>query len=141
MGFNVLILQGEINASLCCMGSQFICTNRPHKRCSNEQTFWNLQFEFCSYRAVIDHVACTTRLRIKLISFFNSNIFTRNRKQLSHSSAIFFSCLRKLQHTVTIDSSCLIQTSLRISIAIKKTIKLLSCSFRPYNTNFNLNSN
>jgi hypothetical protein len=55
----------------------------------------------------------------------------------------FFSCRSKLLHTVTIDSSCLIQTSQRMSIGliIKKTLKLLSCSFRPYNTTLNLSSN
>jgi hypothetical protein len=57
---------------------------RKIQRRSNEQTFVNLQFEFWSYGAVIDHVACspTTRLCIKL--FFHSSIFTKNRK----SSAI-----------------------------------------------------
>jgi hypothetical protein len=53
----------------------------------------------------------------------------------------FFSCRSKLLHTVTIDSSCLIQTSQRMGILIKKTLKLLSCSFRPYNTTLNLSSN
>jgi hypothetical protein len=113
-------------------------TGRKIYRCSNEQTFENLQLEFWSYSAVIDHVACSPITRL---NFFLSNIFTRERKQLSHPLAIFFSCLRKLQHTVTIDSCCLMQTSLGMRILNKKTLKLLSCSFRPYNMNLNLNIN
>jgi hypothetical protein len=125
------------------MGPQFICTDWPQNiKMFQYRPFgtYNLKFAFCSYRALIDHVACTARLCIKLF-FFHLSIFIRNRKQVCSLSTLFFSCLSKLQHTITIDSSCLIQTSLRMSILIKKTLKLLSCSLRPYNTNLNLNSN
>jgi hypothetical protein len=56
-------------------------------------------------------------------------------------SSKFFNCRSELLHIVTIDSSCLKQTSQKMGIMIKKTLKLLACSFRPYKMTLNLSSN
>jgi hypothetical protein len=73
MGFNELILGGEINANAYCMGPQFICADLPQNINMFQRTdLWDLQFEFWSYSAISDHVACspTTRLGMKHIFSF-----------------------------------------------------------------------
>jgi hypothetical protein len=121
---------------------QFICNDEPQninvfqRTDLSELAIWILQLQSGDRPRRLYNKA-----RHKTYFFFHLSIFTRNIVQLSHSATLFFSCRHKLQHTVNIDFSRLTQMSLNMSIIIKKTLKLLSCSFRSFNTNLNLNSN